>query len=119
MSELAWILNIAIAVLAAINTVAWGYTIREVGEPSLSLGFLLRLIFNKWFILAMATALLVAILSYIILKEKGVLAGRFFLTLQLVAVILTSTLILGERVSIRVWIGILMVIIGVVLIGYK
>jgi len=118
MSALTWILNVAIAALAALNAIAWGYCIRDIGDPQLSISFLFRLVFNKWFIVAMASAFLAALLSYIVLKEMGVLAGRFFLTIQLVAVILATTFILGERPGARVWIGILMVIVGVILIGY-
>ncbi len=52
MNVLIWVLNLAVALLAAVNAVAWGYATREVGDPQLSLSFLLRLVFNKWFILA-------------------------------------------------------------------
>jgi len=117
MNATAWTLGVMIALLAAINAVAWGYAIREVGDPQLSLSFLLKLIFNKWFILAMAVAFTAAILSYAILREMGVLAGRFFLSLQIVAAVLATTLILGECLTPREWIGVLLIIIGVVLIG--
>jgi len=117
MSELAWILNIAIAVLAAINTVAWGYTIREVGEPSLSLEFLFKLIFNRWFILAITTAFVMSILSYAVLREMGVLVGRFFLSLGYIATILTGIFILHEKVTPFQWIGILLILIGITLLG--
>jgi len=118
MGLLIWLVNIAVAVLSALNAVAWGFCIREVGDPQLSISFLFRLVFNKWFIVAMTSAFIAALLSYIVLKEMGILAGRFFLTIQLVTVILASTFILGERPSARVWIGILMVVAGVILIGY-
>jgi len=118
MSALTWVLNVAIAALSAVNAVAWGYATKEVGDPQLSMEFLFRLVFNKWFIIAMASAFLAALLSYVVLRDMGVLAGRFFLTIQLVAVILATTFILGEKPSARVWIGILMVIVGVILIGY-
>jgi len=51
-------------------------------------------------------------------EGDGRYSGRFFLTLQLAAVILAATLVLGERPSSKVWIGILMVIAGVTVIGY-
>jgi len=117
MGTLIWVLNILVALLAAINAIAWGYTIREVGDPQLSLNFLLKLIFNKWFILAMMSAFTAAILSYAILREIGVLAGRFFLSLQIVATILATTIILGERLTPREWIGVALIIAGVVVIG--
>ncbi|MHC1627406.1 MAG: EamA family transporter [Candidatus Nezhaarchaeales archaeon] len=118
MSALIWVLNLAVALLAAVNAVAWGYATREVGDPQLSLSFLLRLVFNKWFILAMATAFTAALLSYAVLRKMGVLAGRFFLTLQLVAVILASLLVLKEQPSAKTWIGIILVMAGVIVIGY-
>jgi drug/metabolite transporter (DMT)-like permease len=114
---LTWVLNTSVALLAAINAVAWGHAIREVGDPQLSLSFLLRLIFNKWFILAMVVAFIAAILSYAILREMGVLAGRFFLSLQIAATVLVATLILGERLTPREWIGVLLIIVGAILVG--
>jgi len=113
-----WIVNVVAALLAVVNTVSWGFCIREVRDPQLSVDFLLKLIFNRWFIIAMISAFVVALLSYIILNKLGVLAGRFFLTLQLVAITLTATFVLGERPSITTWIGIILIIVGVGLVGY-
>ncbi|WP_048078775.1 EamA family transporter [Desulfurococcus mucosus] len=112
-----WVLNIAIAVLAAVNTVFWGYTVREVGDPQLSLSFLLKLVFNKWFIAAIATALVASIMSYAVLREMGVLAGRFFLSLGTVATILAGTLILGEQLTWREWLGVALITVGTLLVG--
>ena len=56
----------AIALLAAINAVAWGYAIREVGNPILAPEFLSRLVFNRFFILAMGSAFVAALLSYVV-----------------------------------------------------
>jgi uncharacterized membrane protein len=47
----------------------------------------------------------------------GVLVGRFFLSLSMVAVILASTLVLGEKLTSKEWIGVAIIMIGVVLIG--
>ncbi|RDD52365.1 hypothetical protein BA065_02055 [Nanoarchaeota archaeon NZ13-N] len=86
MSELAWILNVTIFALAAINTIVWGYAIREAEEPSLLLGFLFRLIFNKWFILAMIIAMITAFVGIYIklcyFKRDEYIDGKFFLPLQ-------------------------------------
>jgi len=112
-----WLVNVAIALLAAVNTVAWGFAIREVGDPKPSIEFLARLVFNKWFIVAMASAFVASILSYIVLQRMGVLAGRFILTIQMVATILTAYFVLGERLSLQGWIGIALIIAGVLLIG--
>ena len=117
MSTTLWLVNIAIMLLAGVNTVAWGFAIREVGDPKLSIGFLTRLILNKWFIIAMASAFVASILSYIVLRRVGVLAGRFVLATQMVATILTAYLVLGERLSLQGWIGIALIIAGVLLVG--
>ena len=112
-----WIINIAGALLAFVNTVSWGYTLREVGDPKPSIDFLIRLVFNRWFILAMASAFTASILSYIVLREMGVLAGRFFLSFGTVATILAGTLVLGESLTIREWVGVALIIAGVLLVG--
>jgi undecaprenyl phosphate-alpha-L-ara4N flippase subunit ArnE len=112
-----WILGISIALLTALNTISWGFAIREIGDPQLSFDFLLRLLFNKWYVLALASALITSILSYAVLREMGVLVGRFFLSLSMVAVILASTFILGEKLTSKEWIGVAIIMIGVVLIG--
>jgi drug/metabolite transporter (DMT)-like permease len=78
---------------------------------------LLRLVFNKWYLLALASALVASILSYAVLKEMGVLVGRFFLSLIIVAVILASMFVLGEKPTSKEWIGVTIIMIGVVLIG--
>jgi drug/metabolite transporter (DMT)-like permease len=116
-SAMLWLVNMAVALLAAINTIAWGFCIREVGDPKPSIEFLIKLAFNRWFILAMASALTASILSYIVLQRMGVLAGRFFLTLQMVTTILVAYLVLGERLSLWKWIGIVTIMVGVVLLG--
>jgi len=112
-----WSLGLAIALLAALNSVCWGYAIREVGDPQLTLNFLFKLVFNKWFILAMMSAFFSALLSYTVLREMGVLVGRFFLSLGTIATILACMLVLGERPTIREWIGIVLIMVGVLLIG--
>lgn len=112
-----WVIALLYAALSAINAVAWGYTIRDVGSPELSISFLFKLLFNKYFILAMGAAFIAAVLSYVVLKEMGVLAGRFFLSINIVATILACTLILGERVGYREWIGIALISAGMLIIG--
>lgn len=105
------------AALSAVNAIAWGYAVRTVGEPALSLSFLLRLVFNKYFIIAMAVAFAAAVLSYVVLREMGVLAGRFFLSLNIVATVVACTAVLGERLGPVEWLGIALITVGVLLIG--
>lgn len=117
MNLIAWILNFIIALLTAVNAICWGYAIKEVGNPKFSIEFLVTLVFNKWFILAMASAFIAALLSYAVLKDMGVLAGRFFLSMSTVATILACTVVLGEKPSIIEWIGVVLIMLGVILIG--
>lgn len=117
MNATIWTLGVAIALLAAANAACWGYAIREIGDPQLTLNFLLKLVFNKWFILAMASAFIAALLSYVVLKELSVLAGRFFPSLSTVATILACTLVLGEQLTWREWMGVALIMVGVMLIG--
>jgi drug/metabolite transporter (DMT)-like permease len=106
-----------VAFLSAINTVAWGLCIREVGDPKPSIEFLIRLVFNKWFIPTMASEFTASILSYIVLHRMDVLTGIFFLSIQMIAMILTAYLVLRERLPLRKRVGVLMIFTGVVLIG--
>lgn len=116
-SAMLWLVNVAVALLAAINTIAWGFCVREVGDPKPSIEFLIRLAFNKWFIIAMASAFTASILSYIVLQRMGVLAGRFFLATQTVSTILVAFIVLGEKLSLWKWIGVALIIVGIVMIG--
>ena len=117
MSMVIWAVGVVIALLAAINAICWGYAIREVGDPQMTFNFLFTLISNKWFISAIASAFVASLLSYVILREMGVLAGRFFLSLGMVATILAGTLVLGEKLTVKEWVGIMLIIAGVLLIG--
>ncbi|OYT57593.1 MAG: hypothetical protein B6U76_00510 [Desulfurococcales archaeon ex4484_217_2] len=117
MGSIVWFLNVLIAFLAAINAICWGYAIREVGDPSFNLEFLFTLIFNKWFIAAMLSAFTASLLSYTIMRQMGVLVGRFFISLSIVSTILACTLVLGEKLTVKEWVGIALIIIGVLILG--
>lgn len=112
-----WALGVVVAALSAVDAVAWGFAIREVGDPHLSLDFLLKLITNKWYLLAMSMGFAISILSYAVMREMGVLMGRFFLMLSIAAVVLACTLVLGETLSLREVIGMALIIAGVLVIG--
>jgi drug/metabolite transporter (DMT)-like permease len=116
-SSLIWALGVLIALLSALNVVCWGFAIREVGDPRLSLDFLLRLALNKWYVLALASALVASFLSYAVLREMGVLVGRFFLSLSMVATILACTLVLEEKLTLKEWIGIALVLADIAVLG--
>lgn len=112
-----WILNATIAFLSVINVVAWGYAIKEVGDPRPSLDFVFRLVFNRYFMLAMISAFTASVLSYVILRELGVMAGRFFLSLSTLATIIAGVTILGEKYDVKTWVGAFLIFIGSLILG--
>jgi len=112
-----WALNVLIAILAALNTLFWGLCIREVGSPSMSLDFLFKLGFNRFFILALASAFIASLLTYSVLASLGVMRGRFFLATGAIATILVAHFILGERMEPIHWLGIGLILIGALLLG--
>ncbi len=117
MNLLNWIITILIAFLAAFSTLCWGKVIKEVGDPTFTLRFLLTLVLNKYYIMAMFSALMASMIRYTVLKEMGVLLGGFFLSLSTVAIILTSVFILGEKITPRSWVGIALIMIGIILVA--
>jgi len=100
-----------------VNAVSWGYAIREVVDPQLTMGFLFKLVFNGFFILAIGATFMASLLSYAVISELGVLTGRFFLSLSVVATILVATLILGEHLTSREWARIALIVGGILLMG--
>ena len=116
MHLLIWIINILIAFLAAFSVLCWGNVIKEVGAPQFTLRFLLTLGLNKYYMMAMASGLTASIIRYAVLKEMGVLLGGFFLSLSTVATILTCVFVLGEKITPRSWVGIALIMIGIILV---
>ncbi|MCX8204497.1 MAG: hypothetical protein N3H31_02455 [Candidatus Nezhaarchaeota archaeon] len=112
-----WVLGLAIAILSAIDAIAWGRAIGEVGDPHFSVGFLFKLITNKWYLLAMSLGFVISMLGYAVMREMGVLMGRFFISLSIVAIVLACTLVLKEPISLRELVGMLLIIAGVLIIG--
>jgi drug/metabolite transporter (DMT)-like permease len=112
-----WYLGIVIAGLVGLNTLFWGWTIEEVGQPTVSLKFLYTLLFNRWFILAMASGFSVSILSYWLYADMGVMLGRFFMTLSAIAIVIVGALILKESINIEQAIGMVLIILSALLIG--
>ncbi|GBC70952.1 hypothetical protein HRbin02_00726 [Candidatus Calditenuaceae archaeon HR02] len=112
-----WYLGFLVAVLVGLNTLLWGLTLREVGGPEASLRFFFNLFFNRWFILAMLTGFTVAVLSYWVYNEMGVMLGRFFLSISIISIVFVGYFLLKESVTIQQWVGIILIIIGALLIG--
>jgi len=112
-----WIFGVMIVFLVGLNTLFWGFALKEVGDPSFSLGFFIRLTLNKWFVLAIGSGFTVTLLSYWVYSALGVMMGRLFLSMSIASVLFVGTILLGERASITQWIGVIIVIIGSLLIG--
>lgn len=112
-----WLVALLVVVLVGVNTFLWGSALREVGRPDVSVGFLLKLFLNGWFILAMVTGFTVAVLSYWVYSELGVMLGRFFLSMSIVSIVIVGRFLLNEAVTIQQWIGVALVIAGALLIG--
>ncbi|MEM0375637.1 MAG: hypothetical protein QXP81_02190 [Nitrososphaerota archaeon] len=112
-----WVVAAIVTVMVGLNTLFWGLAVREVGEPALSVRFLVTLFFNRWFILAMLTGFAVAVLSYWVYNILGVMLGRFFLSSSIAAMILVGYFVLKEPVSASQWIGVLLILMGALLIG--
>ncbi len=112
-----WYVGFLVAVLVGLNTLFWGLTLREVGQPEASLRFFFTLFLNRWFILAMLTGFTVAVLSYWVYNEMGVMLGRFFLSMSIVSIVLVGYFLLRESVTIQQWVGIILIVIGALLVG--
>ena len=112
-----WILNLIIAILTGVSILCWGYCIKDVGLPVLSLGFLIKLAFSKFFIMAMGLGFIAALLKYFIVQDLGVLKASFFLMTSSIAIILVSVFLLGEKITFWNCFGIVLVLSGVWLLG--
>jgi drug/metabolite transporter (DMT)-like permease len=112
-----WILNILFSLLAGVNALFWGLCIKDVEVPVLSIGFLLKLILNKFFILAMFTAFAASLVRYAVVQDMGVFRANFFLTMSSVTIILVSVLVLGEKITLWHCFGIVLIMLGVYILG--
>lgn len=59
-----------IAFLSALNVIFWGLCVKDVGGPSFTPSFVLKLCFNKYFVLALSSAFLAALLRYSIIERR-------------------------------------------------
>jgi len=112
-----WFIGFLVVVLVGLNTLFWGLVTRELGQPEVSARFLLMLFFNRWFVLAMVTGFAVAVLSYWVYIDMGVMLGRFFLSMSIASILLVGYFLLRETVTIQQWVGVLLIVIGALLVG--
>jgi len=112
-----WVLNAIVFLLGMANTLFWGYAVRNVGEPSFNFGFLLKLGFNPFFLLALLTALCSTLVSYSILSSLGIARGRFFVATTYIAVVVTSVIFLGEKLTVKEYLGVALILAGTILVA--
>ncbi|MEM3589300.1 MAG: hypothetical protein QXE25_05610 [Nitrososphaerota archaeon] len=112
-----WFIGFLVVVLVGLNTLFWGLVTRELGQPEVSARFLLTLFFNRWFVLAMVTGFAVAVLSYWVYIDMGVMLGRFFLSMSIASILFVGYFLLRETVTIQQWVGVLLIVIGALLVG--
>jgi drug/metabolite transporter (DMT)-like permease len=112
-----WGLNFLVFGLAFVNTIFWGFAIKSIGTPAISLSFLFKLVFNPWFILAMFSALSASLLTYGILFSLGVARGRFFVSISFIATILAAVLVLHENFDLKQGLAMILILIGAVLLA--
>jgi len=117
MIETFWLLNIITAVLTGINTLCWGLCVKDVGKASLSLEFLLKLGFNKYFILSMITAFSAMLLRYHIRQGMGIVKSGFFLMFSTIVVVVVGYVFLGEKLTLTDWFGTGLILGGVFILG--
>jgi drug/metabolite transporter (DMT)-like permease len=114
---LMWILNLIIVCLMGINVLAWGYCIKDVGLPVFTVEFLLKLTFNKFFIIAMLSALIAALLKYSVVQRLGVFRGNFFLLTSSIVTVLIAYFVLNEKFTFLHCLGVGLVLLGVYILG--
>ncbi|MEM3807141.1 MAG: hypothetical protein QW413_00890 [Nitrososphaerota archaeon] len=117
MASAHWFIGFLVVVLVGLNTLFWGLVTRELGQPEVSARFLLTLFFNRWFVLAMVTGFAVAVLSYWVYIDMGVMLGRFFLSMSIASILFVGYFLLRETVTIQQWVGVLLIVIGALLVG--
>lgn len=102
--------------IAAVGTLFWGYAVRSVGKFQLNTDFLWRLGTNPWFIFAMLSALSGTVVTYYVIAALGVAKGRLFLSVQSIAILVTSYFVLGEQFTTYNIAGVVLVLIGALLL---
>lgn len=112
-----WGTNAISIVLVVLNTLFWGYAIKQTGQIDFSLTFLWRLGTNPWFILAIFTALVSTVVTYAARQSLGLAKGSLFYSLGTVALVITSYAVFGERFTWTQGIGVALIMIGVVLVS--
>lgn len=95
--ETLWFSNAAFVVLSVINTLAWGYAIKEVGAFSFTPQFLWRLGTNPYFIAALLTALVGVVATYVGRSSIGLGKASLFYGVGTISIVLTSHLVFGEK----------------------
>jgi drug/metabolite transporter (DMT)-like permease len=115
--ESLWFYGLLFTLLSALNAYFWGLLKNSSNFSGISLRSFLGLVTNIYFDLAIFTAFLASFVAYFIVKQLGIVAGRFFQVIGLVATILVGLIIFKEKLTMEQWLGIILILIGVVLVG--
>jgi len=112
-------INVAFAIAAAVGTVALGLAFRDLGAFKVSLPYVVTLMLNKWFILAVSLGFGSMFLRYAILKAQGLAQSSYYLQTSLIAVYVLAYFVLGEQFTPRAGVGAVMILVGAFLIGMR
>ena len=115
-TALLWLSNLAYVGITVVNTVAWGFAIRQVGAFDFSLSFVWKLGTNLYFLAAVFTALVGVFVTYVGRYSIGLGKAGLFYGVGTIALILTSHLVFGEKFDNLQIIGAALVLGGAVLL---
>jgi multidrug transporter EmrE-like cation transporter len=112
-------------IIGTVGQIFLKFGMRQVGQITLfelknnTLSVLLSILSNPWILLAIPLYVGGFIFWLIILSKFNLSFAYPFLALSFVMVPLLSLLILGEHISILRWTGIIVILLGIVIIGFS
>ncbi|NPA86096.1 MAG: hypothetical protein GXO42_01705 [bacterium] len=108
--------GIIFTALSALNAYFWGLLKNQYKLHSITVSSLLKLVFNPLFFLILLTGFLATLCAYFIVEELGVIGGRFFQVIGLVATVLVGLLVFHEQLKPLQWLGACLILAGVLLL---
>ena len=110
-----WVSNVMVCSIVAVNTIAWG-KLRALGSPTLSLSFVRRLFFQRWFLLIQALGLVGAFARYVAQSTIGVGKGNLFYYTGNIVLLIVAKYRLKEGFTLTQLAGIGLVLLGAFLV---
>ena len=108
---------LAFAVLIAAGQLMFKRTAQDIAEVSGTIAIIQRIMFNPWFITATGLYVAATFLWTIALREIPLSGAYPFMALAFVLVPVGAMLFFGERLDIRYFIGLALVLAGIAVIG--